>query len=86
MATDQITAAESTGNGEFAAVPGADPTAEIDPHWLELRGESLLPTVYMPPAMAGRHGSLIRIVATTLVGIFTFATTLGVCLTYGPPT
>jgi hypothetical protein len=70
---------------EFESVPTAEATAEIDPHWLELRGESPLPTVYMPPSMAGRRGSLIRIVASSLVAIFMLATTLGVCLTYGPP-
>jgi hypothetical protein len=67
-------------------IPPADPSAVVDPHWLELRSESPLPSLYMPPAMAGRHGSLMRIVATALIGVFTFATTLGVCLTYGPPT
>jgi hypothetical protein len=71
---------------DFAAVPAADPTAEVDPHWLELRADSLLPALYMPPAMAGRHSSVMRVVASALIGIFMLATTLGICLTYGPPT
>jgi hypothetical protein len=71
---------------DFAGVPEVDPAAEIDPHWLELRGDSLLPTLYMPPTMAGRHSSLMRLVASGLIGIFMLATTLGICLTYGPPT
>jgi hypothetical protein len=70
---------------EFADVPAADPAAVVDPHWLDLRGDSLLPTVYMPPVMPGRHSSLKRIVASGLIGIFMLATTLGICLTYGPP-
>jgi hypothetical protein len=71
---------------DYTDVPSAEPTAEIDPHWLELRGDSLLPTLYMPAPMPGRHGSLMRMIASALIGVFTLATTLGICLTYGPPT
>jgi hypothetical protein len=71
---------------DFADVPMADRAAVVDPHWLALRGESLLPSLYMPPTMAGRHSSVIRVVATALIAVFMFATTLGFCLTYGPPT
>jgi hypothetical protein len=70
---------------DFADVPSADREAEVDPHWLELRGESLLPTVYMPPAMAGHHPPWMRGLATFLISIFLLATSLGVCLTYGSP-
>ena len=75
----------SSDDVDFAAVPGADPAAEIDPHWLTLRGDSLLPTVYMPPAMAGSHPRWMRVMATFLISIFVLATSLGVCLTYGSP-
>jgi hypothetical protein len=74
-----------TDEVEFADVPGADPSAEVDPHWLTLRGESLLPTVYMPPAMPGSHPRWMRVMATFLISIFVLATSLGVCLTYGSP-
>jgi hypothetical protein len=70
---------------DFADVPGADPSAEIDPHWVELRGDSLLPALYMPPPMAGSHPGWMRVVATGLISIFLLATSLGVCLTYGSP-
>jgi len=69
----------------FADVPSADPAAEVDPNWLRLRGDSLLPSVYMPPPMAGRRPAWMRIVALVLISIFLLATALGVCLTYGPP-
>jgi hypothetical protein len=69
----------------FADVPSADPNAEIDPNWLRLRGDSLLPSVYMPPPMAGHRPAWMRAVALMLIGIFLLATALGVCLTYGPP-
>jgi hypothetical protein len=71
---------------DFEAVPTAERDAEIDPFWLELRGESLLPSLYMPPTMAGRRSTLMRVVASGLIGVFMLATSLGICLTYGPPT
>jgi hypothetical protein len=71
---------------EFEDVPSADPEAVVDPFWVKLRGDSLLPALYMPPTMAGSHPRWMRLCATVLIGIFTFATTLGICLTYGPPT
>jgi hypothetical protein len=71
---------------DFAAVPGAGSDAVVDPHWVELRGGSLLPTLYMPPPMRGHHSNAMRLIATALIGIFALATTLGLCLTYGPPT
>ncbi len=69
---------------DFSQVPAADPDAEIDPHWLELRGPSPLPPTYMPPAMAGRHSRTSRVIALVLIGVFVLATATGVCLTYGP--
>jgi hypothetical protein len=85
--TDDLeTSGVLTGNLDFADVPNVDPSAEVDPHWLELRGDSLLPSLYMPAPMAGRHSSLMRMVASALIGVFMLATTLGICLTYGPPT
>ena len=69
----------------FADVPSADPSAVVDPNWLRLRGDSLLPSVYMPPPMAGQRPTWMRGVALVLIGIFLLATALGVCLTYGPP-
>ena len=70
---------------EFTDVPGAERSAVVDPNWLRLRGDSLLPTVYMPPAMAGHHPRWLRVMAVVLVAVFVLATALGVCLTYGPP-
>jgi hypothetical protein len=70
---------------DFADVPAADSAAVVDPHWLELRGDSLLPTLYMPPAMPGQRSALMRLVSSGLIAIFMLATTLGICLTYGPP-
>jgi hypothetical protein len=69
----------------FTDVPQPDPEAVVDPHWLRLRGDSLLPTLYMPPPMAGRQPTWMRAMATVLIGIFLLATALGLCLTYGPP-
>jgi hypothetical protein len=69
-----------------ARVPDPDPTAVIDPHWLQLRGDGLLPALYMPPTMKGSHPVWLRAIAACLVSIFLLATFLGVCLTYGPPT
>ena len=69
----------------FADVPQPDPDAVVDPNWLRLRGDSLLPTVYMPPAMAGSRPTWMRAMAMVLIGIFLLATVLGVCLTYGAP-
>jgi hypothetical protein len=69
----------------FADVPPAAPDAVVDPNWLRLRGDSLLPTLYMPPTMAGQRPIWMRAMATVLIGIFLFATALGLCLTYGPP-
>lgn len=70
----------------FADVPDAGPDAEVDPHWLELRGGAILPAVYMPPAMAGStpRAPWLRVVAGVVVAIFLLATAAGVCLTYGP--
>lgn len=68
----------------YAFVPDVDEDAEADPHWQELRNDSTLPSIYMPPAMAGRHTPRQRVIASVLIGIFVLATALGVCLTYGP--
>ena len=72
---------------EFGDVPDAGPSAVLDPHWLELRGGSVLPAVYMPPAMSGprRRPAWLRAMAVVLVAVFLGATAAGVCLTYGPP-
>lgn len=71
---------------DYEAIPAASADAVVDPFWLQLRGNGLLPSLYMPPTMRGRHSSVVRVVATALIGIFMLATTLGLCLTYGPPT
>jgi hypothetical protein len=73
------------GDVDFADVPVPDADASIDPFWLQLRGDSTLPALYMPPSMAGDHPRWMRAVATLLVSIFTLATALGICLTYGAP-
>jgi hypothetical protein len=71
---------------EFTAVPAADHSAEVDPHWLELRSaNALLPMFYMPPTMSGRRSMPMRLVAAVVIGVFVLATTLGICLTYGGP-
>jgi len=69
----------------FADVPPAGPDAVIDPNWLRLRGDSLLPSLYMPPTMAGQRPTWMRAMAIVLIGVFLLATALGLCLTYGPP-
>jgi len=69
----------------FAQVPQPDSDAEVDPNWLRLRGDSLLPTLYMPPTMAGSRPAWMRAISVVLIGIFLLATILGLCLTYGPP-
>jgi hypothetical protein len=69
----------------FTDVPQPDPDAVVDPNWLRLRGDSLLPTLYMPPTMAGQRPTWMRAMATVLIGVFLLATALGLCLTYGPP-
>lgn len=69
----------------YASVPEPEPDAEVDPYWLSLRGDSLLPSVYMPPPMAGDHAPWLRVMALVLVAVFVAATAAGVCLTYGPP-
>ena len=69
----------------FADVPSAESSSEIDPHWLEMRGGQVLPTVYLPPSMAGTRSRWIRIVALALVAVFLGAAAIGVGLTYGYP-
>jgi len=69
----------------YADVPPADPDAAVDPNWLRLRGDSLLPSLYMPPAMTGHRPKWMRAMATVLIGVFLLATALGVCLTFGSP-
>jgi len=71
--------------GQYAAVPDPDPDAVVDPNWLSLRGQSGLPMVYLPPAMAGRRPGWLRVAAVVLIGVFVAATAAGVCLTYGAP-
>jgi hypothetical protein len=76
---------DRTWNSDLTDVPSAEPSAVVDPHWLDLRGDGLLPSLYMPAPMTGRHSPLMRAVALCLVALFLLATILGVCLTYGPP-
>jgi len=66
-------------------VPPPAPDAVVDPFWLDLRAGELLPSLYMPPTMKGRHSAVLRGVSVVLIGVFLLATVLGVCLTYGPP-
>ena len=68
----------------YEHVPTAEADAVVDPYWLELRGNSALPPTYLPPSMPGRHSRAARVTAVVLIGVFVLATTLGVCLTYGP--
>ncbi len=81
--------ADQTGQTDpaasFADVPAADGDAVVDPYWLELRGSSALPMIYMPPSMPGERRLWQRAVAVGLVAMFVGATSVGVCLTYGPP-
>jgi hypothetical protein len=66
-------------------VPDVPPDAPIDPHWLALREDGLLPALYMPPTMAGTRPIWMRAIAALFIGTFLLATGLGLCLTYGPP-
>jgi hypothetical protein len=68
----------------YAQVPTVGPEAEIDGHWLELRGPLRLPPTYLPPPMAGSHSRGSKATAVVVIGVFLLATALGVCLTYGP--
>jgi hypothetical protein len=68
----------------YAHIPAADNEAEIDPHWLTLRGPALLPPTYLPPSMSGSHSRTSKATASVLIAVFLLATTLGVCLTFGP--
>jgi hypothetical protein len=61
---------------EDAAVP--------DPHYLELLRSSRLPQSYLPAMMGGPKKAWIRISSLLIIGVFLLATTLGICLTYGP--
>jgi hypothetical protein len=69
---------------DYAQVPEVDGDAEIDPHWLELRGSPALPPTYLPPSMSGSHTRTSKATAAVLIAVFLLATALGVCLTYGP--
>jgi hypothetical protein len=69
---------------KYGHVPTVAPEAEIDGHWLELRGSSALPPTYLPPPMAGSHSRGSQVTAVVLIGVFVLATALGACLTYGP--
>ena len=69
---------------DFSRVPSAEPDAELDPHWVELRGPVTMPPFYLPPAMPGRHSRQAKVLAIVLIGVFILATAVGACLTYGP--
>ena len=70
----------------MAAVPtygeGVD-EPQVDPHYLELLRGSKLPAAYLPPMMAGPQKPWIRVAALIIIGVFSFATFSGICLTYG---
>src|SRR5437764_2881811 len=86
--TRSVTVDECGIRADFRAVwvPEPDSTAVVDPHWLQLRGDGLLPDLYMPPTMNGTQPAWMRAIAACLISVFIFATALGLCLTYGPPT
>jgi hypothetical protein len=85
MSDTQVRPIDPPSVAEFEQVPSAELSAVVDPFWVRLRGDSLLPTLYMPPAMAGRRPPWMRLLASVLIAVFVLATALGVCLTYGPP-
>jgi hypothetical protein len=85
MAITELWDLDQASPTEFADVPAVDPDAVVDPYWLALQGDSLLPSLYMPPTMAGAHSPLMRVLASVLIAVFLLATALGICLTYGPP-
>ena len=85
MAITELWDLDAMSATEFADVPAVDPDAVVDPYWLQLHGDSLLPALYMPPTMAGQHSPLMRALAGVLIAVFLLATALGICLTYGPP-
>ena len=87
MKTSVVTVDSSTAQSIITSnEPALDEDAVVDPHWLQLRGDSLLPTLYMPAPMKGSHPIWLRALALVLIAVFMLATVLGVCLTYGPPT
>jgi hypothetical protein len=70
---------------EYAEVPAADAEAELDPHFADLaRTTSMVPSSYLPPAVAGQQRGWRRGAAWALIGLLVTATAGGVCLTYGP--
>jgi hypothetical protein len=85
VTSDRLQAEHAAGVSGYSDVPQPDPSAVVDPFWLQLRGDSLLPALYMPPTMAGSHSRWMRMLATVLIATFMLATALGICLTYGPP-
>jgi hypothetical protein len=85
MSDTQVRPLDASTASDFGQVPSADADAVVDPFWVQLRGDSLLPSLYMPPTMAGRRPPWMRLLATLLIAVFVLATALGICLTYGPP-
>jgi hypothetical protein len=70
---------------EYAEVPDVETGAELDPHWQELAtSTSMVPTSYLPAAVAGQQTGWRRGAAWVLIGLLVSATAGGVCLTYGP--
>ncbi|CAB4885190.1 unannotated protein [freshwater metagenome] len=69
---------------DYAQVPSAGRDAELDEHWVELRGPVTMPPFYLPPAMPGRHSRRSKVLAVVLIAVFVLATAVGACLTYGP--
>jgi hypothetical protein len=70
---------------EYADVPSADADAELDPHFADLaRPTSLVPSSYLPAAVAGQQSGWRRGAAWVLIALLVTVTAGGVCLTYGP--
>lgn len=69
---------------DFSRIPSAGRDAELDPHWVDLRGPITMPLFYLPPAMPGRHSGRSKALALVLIGVFLLATAVGACLTFGP--
>ena len=69
---------------DYATVPDVPADAVIDPHWQDLRTETPLPAIYLPSAMGGAHKGWVRWSVWVMVFVFLTATSLGICLTYGP--
>jgi hypothetical protein len=79
-----VTADAPVPDEDFSQVPSAPRDAEVDPHWIDLRGPVTMPLFYLPPAMPGRHSRRSKALAMVLTAVFLLATAVGACLTFGP--